>query len=68
MDIYTYPIKDSPKSWAEVVYKIIGCDMFEDCEFESEADALLFLRQAVDADAKLGYKNYTIQKMYRIIP
>lgn len=68
MDIYTYPIKDSPKSWAEVVYKIIGCDMFGDCEFESEADALLFLRQAVDTDAKLGYKNYTIQKMYRIIP
>ena len=68
MDIYTYPIKDSPKSWAEVVYKIICCDMFEDCEFESEADALIFLRQAVDADAKLGYKNYIIQKMYRIIP
>jgi hypothetical protein len=68
MDIYTYPAKDTPKSWVEVVYKIIGNCNLENYEFESEEDALLFLRQAVDADAKLGYKNYAIQKMYRIIP
>lgn len=68
MDIYTYPTKETPKSWVEVVYKIIGNGTLENYEFESEEDALLFLRQAVDADAKLGCKNYAIQKMYRIIP
>lgn len=68
MDIYTYPTKDVPKSWAEAVYKIIGNGTLENYEFESEEDALLFLRQTVDADPKLGYKNYAIQKMYRIIP
>lgn len=68
MDIYTYPTKDVPKSWVEVVYKIIGNGTLENYEFESEEDALLLLRQVVDADAKLGHKNYAIQKMYRIIP
>lgn len=68
MDIYDYPKRKKAISIAEVVWAIANCPELSGLEFESEDDALLYLRQAVDEDSRLGYKNYLIQKMYRIIP
>ena len=67
MDIYDYPKRKKAISIAEVVWVIANCPELSGLEFESEDDALLYLRQAVDEDSRLGYKNYLIQKMYRII-